>query len=84
MKTIVGRVAELGAAVAAGAAGFGAGCEHPEIPTAKKIDNAASKRMRKVISGTSDVTAEIASPGESKSIHEGSFAAIFASQNTCG
>jgi hypothetical protein len=80
MKTIVGRVAELGAAVAAGAAG----CEHPEIPTAKKIDNAASKRMRKVISGTSDVTAEIASPGESKSIHEGSFAAIFASQNTCG
>jgi hypothetical protein len=50
MKTIVGRAVEVGVAVAAGAAGFGAGCEHPMSPTAKKIDKAASKRTRTVIS----------------------------------
>jgi hypothetical protein len=82
MNTMVGRAAEVADAVPAGAAGFGAGCEHPEMPTAKKIDNTTSKRKRKVISGINDVTidvttAEIASPGESKSIHEGPFAAIF-------
>jgi hypothetical protein len=85
MKTIVGRAVEVGAALAAGAAGFGAGCEHPEIPTAKKIDNTMSKRTRTLSSGINDVlTVEIVSPGESKSIHERLFATIFAVQNTCG
>jgi hypothetical protein len=55
MKTIVGRAVEVG--VAAGAAGFGAGCwEQPETPTAKKIDNTMSKRTRTVISKINDVT----------------------------
>jgi hypothetical protein len=89
MKTIVGRAVEVGVAIAAGAAGFGVGCEHPKTPTAKKIDKATSKRTRTVISRINDVTihvttAEIASPGESKSIHEGPFAEIFVAQNTSG
>jgi hypothetical protein len=85
MKTMVGRAVEVGDAVAACAAGLGAGWEHPEIPTAKKIDNTTSKRKRKVVSGINDlVTADIASPSESKSIHERPFVAIFEGQNTCG
>src|ERR1700742_3675275 len=76
MKTIVGRAAEVGAA--AGAAGFGAGCEHPPIPRANKSDNATSKRTRTFISKSDDVvTAGIASPDELKSIHELRKATIF-------
>jgi hypothetical protein len=48
MKTIVGRAVEVGAA--AGAAGFGAGCEHPQIPTTSKSDSATSDRVLTIIS----------------------------------
>src|SRR5579871_406589 len=48
MKTIVGRGVEAGAA--AGAACLGAGCEHPQNPTANKVVNAMSERIRTIIS----------------------------------
>jgi hypothetical protein len=48
MKTIVGRAVVAG--VVAGAAGFGAGCEHPQIPTANKSDNATTRRIRTMVS----------------------------------
>src|ERR1700722_12471425 len=77
MKTIVGRAVEVGGV--AGAVGFAAGCEHPQIPTTKKSDNATSKRTRTLISGVNDVvTIEIAGPGELEIIHEHRNAAIFA------
>jgi hypothetical protein len=82
MKTIVGRVVVAG--VVAGAADFGAGCEHPQIPTAKSSDNATMRRIRTIVSERFGLnTVEIAVPSESVSIHERYETAISAAKNTC-
>jgi hypothetical protein len=76
MKTIVGRGADAG--VVAVEAGFGAGCEHPQTPTANSDDNATIKRRRKVFSEVSEFAlAKIAAERESKSIHERRMTTIY-------
>jgi hypothetical protein len=81
MKTIVGRVVVAG--VVAGAAGFGAGCEHPQIPTAKSSDKATTRRIRTIFSERWGLnTVEIWVLSEFASIHERYTTAIYATKNT--